>query len=153
MTIPQPLKKRKTGFSMAEMMIALFILSIGILGVVGMFFYISKSINYSGNYSKAINYARQILDDIRADQALNLYAANCGLPQFSTPINSSSNRVSTYSPQFSGDPNAAKFYREIIASRLSSTGWESQIAQITVRVYWLEREWKHVELVAYYRQI
>jgi len=150
---------RKKGFSLVEVLIALLVLSIGVLGVTGMFYYISRSITYGGKYSQALNYTREIIDNIRSQQRITFSGGSMsvsgGVINFYAPPNAGAVKVnaSPFTSLFNGDAEAGNFYRVVSVNQLASSGYQSEIAVITVQVYWREKEWKNVELSAYYRQI
>ena len=58
--------KRHAGFSLVEAMIALFVLTVGCLGVVGMFVLADQAAAQSAAYDDAAGMAREVMESTRA---------------------------------------------------------------------------------------
>ena len=70
------IRSRIRGFSIVEMLVALVVLSVGMLGIAGLFVYAMQSGTSSIYRTQAVNLAADMADRIRANQQGNVaYAA------------------------------------------------------------------------------
>jgi len=72
-SLPQPRSSLASGFTLLELMIALVVLAIGVMGVIGLQVSTYKQLQTSHNYSKAAMLASDMADRILAnqDEAIN----------------------------------------------------------------------------------
>ncbi len=69
---------RMRGFSIVEMLVALVVLSVGMLGIAGLFVYAMQSGSSSIYRTQAVNLAADLADRIRANQAANVAYGDAG---------------------------------------------------------------------------
>lgn len=146
------------GFSQVEVLIAVFVLSVGILGVLGAFAYGMEASNHSARLSEAVGYARQLVELVRSRnlpfQGSLPPAASSGLNDASSTTWSSLKEL--HAAPFAVDlPPNTGFRRLIQVSRVSNTvtDYRYDIARIRVVVFWREKNrQKQFELVAEHRK-
>lgn len=141
--------RRKLGFSLVEVLIAMGVLSIGLLGVISTFTYGTQSQGHAQQMSQAVNRAREIMDVIRQENwAFNPPA---GTTWTSATGWASSTRTPLDAAPFDSTtgvdalPANTNLTRNVHVTQNSS----GQLATITVQVFWSVRGSEHsVELVA-----
>jgi Tfp pilus assembly protein PilV len=148
--------KRRKAFSIAELLIAVFVLAVGILAILACFVVGHRSVEYSGQVTQALNAGRQIVELIRSRNLINFSAA---FPSSDTSglFDAPQVRRNIDSPPFEGDitPNSS-LKRNITITRLSadSLSYKYNMARIKVKVFWWDRKVeKNVEIQAYHRQL
>lgn len=150
--------KRSGGFSQVEVLVAVFVLSVGILGVFGAFAYGMDSANHSARLSEAVGYARQLIELVRSRnlpfQGSLPPASNSGL--YDTLTTSWGSLAELNAAPFALDlPANTGFKRRIRVTRLSSdsSSYQYEIAEIRVAVFWREKNrQRQVEFVAHHRK-
>jgi len=85
---------KQNGFSLLELMVAMFILAVGLLGIAGLQSYSLKNTQISGKQTYAMMYSQDLIDNIRGNSsAIDNYALSNG----ATPATPSKNCDSTLS--------------------------------------------------------
>ena len=151
-------QRRSRGFSQVEVLVAVFVLSVGILGVFGAFAYGMDSANHSARLSEAVGYARQLIELVRSRnlpfQGSLPPASNSGL--YDTLTTDWASLKDLNAAPFAVDlPANTGFKRRIRVTRLSadSTSYQYEIAEIRVAVFWREKNrQRQVEFVAHHRK-
>ncbi|MBX3168528.1 MAG: prepilin-type N-terminal cleavage/methylation domain-containing protein [Candidatus Eremiobacteraeota bacterium] len=62
------MKRRKVGFTLAEVLVSIAVLTIAISGVLAALAYDAFSAEQGGNYTYALNYSRRVLDLLQSNQ-------------------------------------------------------------------------------------
>jgi len=140
------------GYSQIELMVAVLILAVGLLGVFAAFAFAHKSITYGGQVSQALNYAQTITELIRGRGMVDFALSNLGF--------AAENRSAINAAPFASDlPDDPTYKRKITLERVSSNPGmvEYNLARIKVQVFWEVptkngKVEKSVELISYYRQ-
>lgn len=153
----------KRGFSLAEVLISISVIAIGLLGTLAALSYGVRGQKVSGDYTLATNYARQLIELVRVRNldwqdplpaGLVDTVGGGGLDDPTTqtrPLGSA-----PFQADFVGlntvDQN---FRRSIQIARVSNvpTDYRYRIKQITVSVYWWDkRKLKRLTMLGYHAQ-
>ncbi len=107
--------KRHRGFSLIEILIAIVVLAIGIMGVLGALSYGLQASENSSRMTKATNFSRRLLERIIVNGAWTGTVLNGSEPKFDvndpntwTPVD-----ASPYNTLFNDAGDRAMFYRQI----------------------------------------
>lgn len=137
--------RHRCGFSLIEILIAVGVIGIGILGLLGAFAFGLGAVNTGERTTAATSLARHVLEHVRVN------ATNIGGPGiFPSPPpagldDAEDARTALDDPPFdtSGLPAGANYSRNVQVTYLAP-----RVAQIRVRIFWSERSnEKVVELV------
>ena len=151
-----PMKKK--GFSLLEVMTALLVITIGILGVASVYIWTLTGAEHGTQVGAALQTAQALIGLIKSEnqvpfgspslQVDDSYQDNSGLFDASgvqRPLN--------YKPFASNFPAHSPFTRNIHISLLGEESYQQNIAVIQVKVFWKEKgAEKDVSFVAYQRQ-
>ncbi len=158
------LKSRAGGFSQVELLIAVAVLAVGILGVFASFAFGLQSTRFSGQMSQAIAWNRQLIEMIRVRNLAfspDIPPSGSGLndPALTSGVDPEATFRSLRdlnAPPFLNDlPLGTGFKRRIQIRRLSpdANDYHNRIAEITVTVYWMDGgRLREVTLKALHRQ-
>lgn len=133
------------GFSIIEVLIAVVVLSIGILGVLSALLYGFRASSHAERVAEATNYGRQIIEGIRIQNLVFPPPA----PSWSETTDSGRRPLNAapFDAGVTALPNA-NYRRNIQISYLPPN---NTIARIQVRIYWSSSGFEHfVELVGYH---
>lgn len=137
-------RRRGRAFTLVEILVALGVLAIGILGVTAVFIFGISSTEHGKNLSKATTYGRDILEIIRTHGLIPL--AGTIPPPASSGLNDPpSARVAlNQSPHGSfaqAMPANTGFFRNIKTERASTdpTSHLYNVYKVTVTIYWKEK--------------
>lgn len=125
-------KKRCHGFTLIEIMLAVFILEIGLLGIAGFYGYSLNVTKMARNQTTAANLASGLLDEQLANSFDTIIVGEGAKTAYSTEIN---NPFSNFSKKIDIayiDQNLSASYTESEANK--------NMKKITVTIYWQEQE-------------
>jgi type II secretory pathway pseudopilin PulG len=146
---------RTRGFSLGEILVALGVLSIGILGICSTLALGTRAEGEAQRITEATAYTREIIDLIRSR---NLdFAAWPGLPSRASGINDGPDaRQALNAAPFAADlPKGTPYHRNVRIERMpvASTDYRAAIVIITATVTWFEGGQEHsTTFQAYHRQ-
>lgn len=111
----QKQKHHKRGFSLIEILIAVIVLAIGIMGMLGALSYGLKAGENSSRMSKCTNFSRRLLERIIIDGAWTGNMVNGSEPKFDPTDQSTWTPVdaSPYNTLFNDAGDRAMYYRQI----------------------------------------
>jgi len=145
----------RRGYSLIEVCIAIFVLTIGILGAYSAFSFSLNSVFHARNISVATNNARLLVEAVRLKN-LPPWAATFPTSDESGLFDAPGARRALNAPPFQLDlPADGQFSRRVHVERLSgdSNSYQYNIARISVTVYWDEKgAEKQVQVKAFHRQ-
>lgn len=159
----QRIARHSPGFSLAEVLIALFILTVGILGVMATLFWATRNSDSGKVVTEATSLARTISETIRLRGVAYPFpteyndAVTVRKAITAPPFNSLVNEVYLDSIKGQGGTSGAqdmqsnldRFQRNISLKQVT-TASDSHLAkmcQLTVKIYWKEKEReRHVSL-------
>lgn len=149
--------ERRRGFSFLECLIAVMVLSIGVLGAMSAMSFSVTQQQHAELMPVAAYYAQQIMEDIRinrrhvsvpapgvpdADSGLNSPAA---VPIDAAPFDGVFNRIKDTNSDgvLNGQDqslNLSRYKRSVTMTRLSGslTNYKSNLVRVVVTIYWLE---------------
>jgi prepilin-type N-terminal cleavage/methylation domain-containing protein len=150
--------KKENGFSLLEVMTALLVITIGILGVASTYLWTLRGAEHGAQMGNAVEIAQTLVGLITTNnlvpfgspslQVGNSYQDDSGLfdaPKIQRPLN--------YQPFANNFPVNSPFTRNIHISLLGQGSYEQNIAVIKVQVFWKEKgAERDVTFVAYQRQ-
>ena len=156
-------KRRDRGLSMVELLIAIFVVSVGILGTVSALWYGIRSEKNSERRTHAVFQARELINILRSDNYPFVNPANLviGSDVNDGDIDDDSDdngpRKPFNAPPFANhfSSNPFNFERRIEMKQLSTdpNSHLSKMAAIKVTVYWVQgNSEKEVTLWAYHRR-
>lgn len=150
--------RSKRGMSLVEVMIAVAVLSVAILGVLSAIAFGLRSAAYGQRVTEATNLARQISETIRAQGHAYLSTT---VDWYNTPaitqasFNNDIHKIS-YGAPFANIPDNGIYRRTINISQLGTggfAGFEGYLYQIRVTVYFYERgSMRQVQMVSVARR-
>lgn len=148
-------QRRARGFSLVEILVAIGVCSIGLMGTTAALLYGVRGQTISGRHTVATNYARHLMEIIRTQRlAFNGAPINengpvrLDAPIAGTPIRS----------QFVHgiDNNETPWiFRSIQMKRLGATDYHSKVMEVTVKIHWKDRHdtaagaWKEMAIVSH----
>ncbi len=150
------------GFSLLEVLIATAVLSIGILGIISVFYFSIRSEQTAQRRTDAIFWAREVLDTIRTRNLA--FQANPWPPPIGSSINDGNyddptDDASVKKPldavPFGNDfPDNTNFTRHIEIKRVSnnSNDYRYNLAAIKVTIFWEENGRDHSVTVYGYQE-
>ncbi|MBI3927151.1 MAG: prepilin-type N-terminal cleavage/methylation domain-containing protein [Armatimonadetes bacterium] len=151
-----PNRRALPGFSLIEILIAVAVLAIGILGTYSSFAWGTLSAHYGSEVSEATMYARQLMEIIRSQNLAFQDAPD--LPDAASGLNDNpTDRVALNAVphgSFGVLPADTRFTRNIRVERLSSNVNDHRynIFRVTVTIYWNRQGVeKEVKLMSYAR--
>lgn len=122
----------RRAFSLAELMVAMLVVSVGLLSIAGAVIYSTRVGALAARQTQALQYAKQII-------ALSKLA---NLPKV-TPINDApADRTAVSAPPFQDQITNSSDYRRNIRMQPVSTDpndYRSQLYNIDVTIYWFDR--------------
>lgn len=147
-----PIKPKQTrGFSLVEVLIALVVIAIALLGLISAFTYGLRANESSEQRAVALNHARTLMGETR--QRADSYGVIGGnsLEAGLADAADADRTALAATPYDTGQvPAGTTFERNIQITKPLGAGYRANISRITVRVYWKERgSEKHVEFTAY----
>lgn len=157
------------GISLAELLIAIFVVSVGVLGTVSALWYGIRSEKYSERRANAVFQAREMVNAIReGNYPFNGGSDNNGIPwmtvgselndgDYDADSDDDGDRRPFNAPPFENlyPTNEFNFQRRVEMKQLStsSSSYESDLAAIKVTLFWNEgRHDKEVTLWGYHRR-
>jgi len=147
------LSSKRQGFSQVEILIAVAVLTVGILGVCATFAFALRAETQAGALTDAVTHARTLTELVRVQ---NLpFSAPAGQPGLYD--SAGTRRPLNYAPFADKLPADTIFTRNILIERRSgatpATAYLNNIARITVSVYWNDHGTERkVTLVSEHRQ-
>jgi len=129
--------------SQIEVLVAMAVLTIGILAVCSVFAMGLRAEGQGGRITEATNYARQLIDLMRVNNKA-FSGTNGGVPDSSSGVNDgASTRAALDAPPFgNGLMPAGTLYRRNIQVKTTGSGatgdYRNDLRQITVTVYWTD---------------
>lgn len=156
---PMRMRSRK-GFSLIEILIAIVVLAIGIMGVLGALAYGVKAGEYSSRTTKATNLSRRLLERLLVDQAWTGGVLKGNEPHFDPQDQSTWTPVdaSPYNNLFMDAGDRNQYYREItytapgvatpglnvVDKVVTGSSWENErLARITVNIHYFDKNGVH----------
>lgn len=76
----RPSRASSAGFSLLEVLVSIIVLTIGLLGAGGMLLTAMRSTNESGNFSSALNFARELSEKARVNKTISIKATSADNP-------------------------------------------------------------------------
>lgn len=164
--------RSRSGFSLIEILIAIVVLAIGIMGVLGALTYGLKAGEYSSRTTQATNLSRRLLERVLVDQAWNGNALKGSEGKFDPNDQATWTAVdaSPYSGMFADAGDRTLYYRqiqffhlgdadpdgEVIDDKINSAStWENDtLARVKVTVTYFDKNGipKSVSTWAYCRR-
>lgn len=155
-------RRRRVGYSLIEILMAVFVLAVALLGTVAALHYSVRGSLHGSLYTEASSHARAIMEvmlsENRAFLSASLPAATSGINDaagVTRPLNEAPFAQTEY--RF---PNLSRFRRSIwvqevrsLNDSVAARAWRSDLRQITVTVYWNEASrQRSVQLVSFSRR-
>ncbi len=122
-------KNKKSGFTLMEILIAVAILAIGVVGVVNMFPVGLQAARRTANFSDVAALAQQQMELYRAEYS---YGELTGLFQLSDPA------APDYYPEFDEEAFPTP-YEDYSWSMVFERDVNLALIEMTLRIYWLDR--------------
>lgn len=156
------MRRNKRGFSLSELLIAIAVISIGLLGTIAALMYGVRGQTVSGRHTQATNSARQLLEFVRSKR---LYAA-ATLHNDNSPTDMLALIGAEDPKNFDGGKvlfaltpeERGSFRRQITMTKVGATGMESRLVEVKVQIRWKDRsdkggfsgsgQWKTMEIVS-----
>lgn len=138
------LRKRMRGLSMVELLIAIFVVSVGVLGTVSALWYGIRSERYSDRRSNAVYQAREMLNQIRAKNYPFIAGALTQLNDgdYDSAADDNGPRKAFNAPPFENfyPTNPYNFERRVEIKMMSNNANShlSDLAAIKVTLWWTE---------------
>lgn len=73
-------RKRSEGFSLLEVLVSIIVLTVGLLGASGMLLSAIRTTNESGNFTAAVNFARELSEKARVNKAISIKTTEADNP-------------------------------------------------------------------------
>jgi type IV pilus modification protein PilV len=152
------MKTTKRGFSLTEVLIAIAVIAVGLLGTTAALLYGVRGQTVSGRHTQAMNSARQLMEFIRSKR---LYSA-ATLPNDASPTDLEAAIGAENPKNFDGGKSLfaltpaerGTFRRQITMAKLGTTGMDSRLVEVRVRILWKDRsdlgatQFKNLEIVS-----
>lgn len=163
-------QRQERGFSLAELLVAMFVIVVGIAGVTSALFWGLQKTDSGKFHTQASNLCRVFTESYLARGLTTLSLGASTWPPATSGVNDGPNeRKPLFSPPFNDladftidyDSNLTtaeleKFTRNVSVTRLAApgsvegpngTGYKASLARLVVRVYWHEKSLeRHAEL-------
>lgn len=161
------IKATKLGFTLAEVLVAMFVIVVGIAGVTASIWWATKHKDTGREITEATNYCRMLTEAIMSRSGGFDWASYAPWPSNTSGVNdAASDRRPIFSTPFAnlgqevtgqrvvttamsnvvGSSNmlsndASRFTRNIQLTRLGTTGkYDNKLARVLVTVYWQHKE-------------
>lgn len=147
----------RRGFSLIEVLIAVGVISVALLGVLSVFAFGVRAQHTGGRTTEAINYCRELMEVIRLQNlAFQSWGTTGALPGSGSGVNDADDTVRRpIEEPFSGNqpvPPNTNFTRNIRIKKLATSGYQSNVVIISVKVFWADRgKEREVQLQAFAR--
>lgn len=151
------MRRTKRGFSLSEVLIAIAVIAVGLLGTTAALLYGVRGQTVSGRHTHATNSARQLMEFIRSKR---LYSA-ATLVNETTPTDVEAAIGAENPKNFDGGKSLfaltpderGSFRRQVRMAKLGTSGMDNRLVEVKVKILWKDRsdlgatQWKEMEIV------
>lgn len=130
-------RRRSPGFSLAEILICIAVVSVGFLGTAASLTAAHRAGGYGQRMTEATNYCRQVCEIIRAR---GLAYRSGDLPATGTDLQTPPDTTVALNQgsDFAALPGDTRYRRAVTTERLAPAGFGRQLFRVTVTVQWPE---------------